>query len=126
MTDPIRLMIQQAVREGYRIRQSIAWNKFREIPSEGAQEADIVESVTIAIQNVSRKVTLPMQAPLPDMRYLNLRAARYRAQRHDRRSLLHPDCTVYNTISAVFRRHYNRLQREQCQALRFTSSVRLC
>lgn len=114
---PIRLMPQHAVPQRCRTRTFIAWNKFREILSDAPQDAGIVESVTMALQRASRKVTLPMRGPVPDMKYLNLRAARRRAQRRARRSGLRADWTLYNRISAVFRRHCNRLQREQWHRL---------
>lgn len=110
---PIRLIPRHAVSRRRRTRHITVWSTFREIIKDAPPATDLLETITSALHGATRKVTTPLRAPAPDMKYLNLRAARRRAQRCARRSGLRVDWTTYNRISAVFRRHCNRLQRDQ-------------
>lgn len=114
---PLQIMPRQSFPQRCCASHFIAWKRFRYILRENPQDASLVESVTITVRGALRKLTLSMRGPVPDMKCLNIRAARRRAERCVCRFVLRMDWAAYSRNAAVFRRPGNRLQRKQWHKL---------
>ncbi|KAG0442306.1 hypothetical protein HPB47_015737 [Ixodes persulcatus] len=96
------------------------WDLFRQHLSKALEHGpmnDLGRAITNALSLSTRTVSLPIQRPAPDLEYLNLRAARRRAQRKAHRTNTAADWQHHRKIDAKFRRHTTRLQREQWNQL---------
>ncbi|KAH8019370.1 hypothetical protein HPB51_019327 [Rhipicephalus microplus] len=90
-------------------RSRTDWPRFRQLsaacpPSGVAYFSHVARCVEAA----SRKCTVPVGTPVPDIKLLNLRAARRRLQRRATKSDREELWTLYNRLDAVFRRHARR------------------
>ncbi|KAG0415563.1 hypothetical protein HPB47_007264 [Ixodes persulcatus] len=90
---------------------------FRFFPYVIHHTAGPLKNPIIAIANAlslsTRTIKVPLWRPAPDLVYLNLRAARRRAQRKARRTKDPKDWNTHHKIDAKFRRHTLCLQRKQ-------------
>ncbi|KAG0443963.1 hypothetical protein HPB47_014335 [Ixodes persulcatus] len=74
---------------------------------------DPITAIASALSLSTRTIKVPLRRPAPDLVYLNLRAARRRAQRKARRTKDPKDWNTHHKIDAKFRRHTLNLQRKQ-------------
>ncbi|KAM7306770.1 uncharacterized protein ISCGN_010436 [Ixodes scapularis] len=91
------------------------WDAFRvyfeDIISTGT--TDHTTAISQALCKATRRVTVPIYRPNPDLKYLRLRASRRKAQRRALKTSRQEDIQRYRRIDAAFRRHTKRLQRKQ-------------
>lgn len=84
---------------------------------DSALGSGIQHSLATVIANAlslsTRTVKVPLRRPASDLEYLNLRAARRRAQRKARRTKDSNHWSIHHKIDAKFRRHTIRLRRKQ-------------
>lgn len=83
-------------------RRVTVWDTFR---AALGTTNDIVDDIRTALGRATLSTSSPRHYPPPDLKFLNLRAARRRAQRRLRRHNTPQNKTDYNRISAVLRRH---------------------
>nr|XP_054921490.1 uncharacterized protein LOC129382122 [Dermacentor andersoni] len=115
---PISLSPVRPSRGATRVYTVVRWPKFREFCAETPRGDDFFAHIAECANRASSRVAVPAGSPCPDIKLLNVRAARRRAQRRAIRSGRMSDWTLYNRLDAVCRRH-------ACQ-LRRRSWARLC
>lgn len=113
---PINIVSPNASKPKYRRCRVTNWDMYRR-HLDRALAAGPLKDPIIAIANAlslsTRTIKVPLWRPAPDLVYLNLRAARRRAQRKARRTKDPKDWNTHHKIDAKFRRHTIRLQRKQ-------------
>ncbi|KAG0414008.1 hypothetical protein HPB47_008833 [Ixodes persulcatus] len=113
---PINIVSPNASKPKYRRCRVTNWDMYRR-HLDSALAAGPLKDPIIAIANAlslsTRTIKVPLWRPAPDLVYLNLRAARRRAQRKARRTKDPKDWNTHHKIDAKFRRHTLRLQRKQ-------------
>ncbi|KAG0426764.1 hypothetical protein HPB47_026137 [Ixodes persulcatus] len=113
---PINIVSPNANEPKYRRCRVTNWDMYRR-HLDSALAAGPLKDPIIAIANAlslsTRTIKVPLWRPAPDLVYLNLRAARRRAQRKARRTKDPKDWNTHHKIDAKFRRHTLRLQRKQ-------------
>lgn len=104
----------------YREVRVTNWDAFRlhmDFAMSGSTTGDTSAMIARAIQLSTKTIRVPYTRPVPDLMYLNLRAARRRAQRRARKTDDPADWTLHRKIDAKFRRYTKRLQRLQWNQL---------
>ncbi|KAM7297864.1 hypothetical protein ISCGN_023015 [Ixodes scapularis] len=71
------------------------------------------QAIGAALKEATTSVSIPVERPNPDFRWLQLRAQRRQAQRVALRTGRHEDTLRYRRQDALFKRHGKRLAREQ-------------
>lgn len=104
----------------WRTHQITLWSEFRSsmVPS---TSSTVNECITSALQQATHTITLPTSKPVRVVKYINIRAARHRAQQKAQQTAYLVVWITDNRISAVFPRHTNYLQRTQWH--RFCTSL---
>lgn len=113
---PIRLTPQKSIPIKKNIHKVINWDLYRSCLSKLMSVPPIPEiegAISTTLNAATKTITLPVTKPIPDLTYLNLRAAARRAQRVARRTDEAEDWTISRRIEAVLRRHTVRLGRTQ-------------
>lgn len=108
---PITLAPTSPSRGVTRVCVVVRWSKYRDLCREWSHDTDFFGHVAECARRASTRAVVPAGSPCPDIKLLNLRAARRRAQRRAVRSGIASDWTVYNRLDAVCRRHAKRLRR---------------
>lgn len=73
------------------------WDDFRSTIS--ASESDtLLDNILTSLQKPTRIIAVPVHVVVPDMKYLHLRAALPRAQRHAGRTVCCIDWKAYNRV----------------------------
>ncbi|KAM7307464.1 hypothetical protein ISCGN_011100 [Ixodes scapularis] len=113
---PIHITVKgcQTVRKV--VRSCTNWDVFR--AALNTSRADIATAIVQALQEATHTTSISEWLPNPDLTFLNLRAARTRAQRKYRRTKNPEDKTQFNRVSAKLRRH--------AKALELESALRRC
>lgn len=104
----------------YREVRVTNWDVFRshmDFALAGSTTEDTTAMIARAIQLSTKTIRVPYTRPVPDLMYLNLRAARRRAQRRARKTDDLDDWNEHRKIDAKFRRYTKRLQRLQWNQL---------
>lgn len=98
----------------------VNWSKFRTLLASDSK-LDITEDITTALKAATSTIAVRSGDPKPDLKFLNLCAARRRAQRTLRKHYSPANLTIFRRISAVLRRYAVSLGREQWRA--FSASL---
>ncbi|KAG0429024.1 hypothetical protein HPB47_024024 [Ixodes persulcatus] len=106
---PIQITVKgcQMVRKV--VRSCTNWDVFR--AALDTSRADIATAIVQALQEATHTTRISEWLPNPDLTFLNLQAARTRAQRKYRRTKNPEDKTRFNRVSAKLRRHAKALVR---------------
>lgn len=94
----------------------VHWDRFRQLLDERG-EGDFIDALMHSLRAATRKGTAAPCQPTPDLKLLNLRAARQRAQRRALRTNNSADWTQYNRLDAALRRHAKKMRRESWAAI---------
>lgn len=95
-----------------KVRKScVNWDVFR--TALDLSQGDIPSAIIAAIKKATKTTNISEWLPEPDMMYLNLAAARTRAQRRFRKTGSAHDKSDFNKISAKLRRHAKSLVRNR-------------
>lgn len=90
------------------VYSDVNWPRFRELCAEVPVAGDFLQHIVQCASAATTVCRVPTGTPVPNIKLLNLRAARRRAQRKAERSDKAEDWTVYNRIDAVCRRHAHK------------------
>lgn len=117
---PIHLTPRYGLAPKHRVHTVTNWDMYRQIlaklfKSTGTGSIPLEDAICVAISKATKTVTLPANNPVPDLIYLEIRAASRRAQRIARRTNAPADWTKSRRIDAKLRRHTRRLGRQQWQ-----------
>lgn len=113
---PIRLIPGRSRPNTVRQHRVTNWDTFRqrlELLQLRSEIEDLPSVLREALTLATRFVGLSSKRPAPDLKYLNLRASRRRAQRVAQRTHNQEDWVAYRKVDAAFRRHTLRLRRSQ-------------
>ncbi|KAH7973709.1 hypothetical protein HPB49_004060 [Dermacentor silvarum] len=84
----------------------VNWPRFRELcAAVSVSECGLFRHIAECARAATTRCVVPAGTPVPDIKQLNLRAARRRAQRKAVRTDKREHWTVYNRLDAVCRRH---------------------
>lgn len=108
---PISITLPECSKPNTKSYRVTNWDEFRNSVSKST--APIVTTILCALMLNTKVVRLPDHFPSPDLKLLNLTAARRRAQRRLRRHPTSSNRTTFNRISATLRRYANHLRRSQ-------------
>lgn len=108
---PIHITIKGCQTAQKVTRSCTNWDVFR--ASLDLSQTDIPEAIVHALQAATRTSRVSEWLPKPDLTFLNLQAARTRAQRKYRRTNNPADKSKFNRISAKLRRHAKALVRNR-------------
>lgn len=92
-------------------KQCVNWDVFR--AALDLTQEDVPVAIKQALKAATRTINISEWLPEPDLTYLNLAAARTRAQRRFRRTGAAGDKTCFNKVSAKLRRHARALIRNR-------------
>lgn len=93
----------------------VNWDLYRKLMIDacsGSCTTDITAIISECLRRATRYVKIPVTRPVPDLEFLNLRAARRQAQRRAIHTDEDWDWNRYRKIDAAFRRHTKKLQRQ--------------
>ncbi|KAL1425444.1 hypothetical protein MTO96_003522 [Rhipicephalus appendiculatus] len=96
---------------------TIDWRAFRQRLREAPVDQDFLGLVAAAAQAATIQCRVPGNHPVPDLRHLNLRAARRKAERRYLKAQSSEHRTLFNRVDAVCRRHANRRRRQSWQGI---------
>ncbi|KAH7940889.1 hypothetical protein HPB49_007599 [Dermacentor silvarum] len=114
---PISLCPTKPSRGATCIYAVVRWPLFRELCASHPRTTDYFAHVADCARRATTHVIVPAGTPCPDIKLLNVRAARRRAQRSAIRSDAPADWTIYNRLDAVCRRHAKQLRRRSWAGL---------
>lgn len=114
---PITITPAGGKRPRTRLCSTIDWGAFRRQLDGIGQDQDFFQGVADAAQAATICSRMAEDQPVPDLRHLNLRAARRRAERRALRTRLPEHRTEHNRIDAACRRHANRRRRQSWQGV---------
>ncbi|KAK8775200.1 hypothetical protein V5799_031455 [Amblyomma americanum] len=100
----------------------VQWSRFRELCEENSCEPhSFFDHIAACASGATIRCAVLPGTPVPDIKLLNLRAARRRAQRRARRTNKPAHWTIYKRLDAACLRHAKRLRRRSwisvCRAL---------
>ncbi|KAK8775201.1 hypothetical protein V5799_031452, partial [Amblyomma americanum] len=100
----------------------VQWSRFRELCEENPCEPhSFFDHIAACASGATIRCAVLPGTPVPDIKLLNLRAARRRAQRRARRTNKPAHWTIYKRLDAACLRHAKRLRRRSwisvCRAL---------
>ncbi|KAH7985857.1 hypothetical protein HPB52_024959 [Rhipicephalus sanguineus] len=118
-SDHLPIVITPAGGKIPRTRQcrTVDWRAFRQQLKEAPKTQDFLDLVAAAAQAATIQSWVPENHPVPDLRHLNLRAARRRAERKYLKAQRPDHRTLFNRVDAVCRRHANRRRRQSWQGI---------
>ncbi|KAL1476796.1 hypothetical protein MTO96_036238 [Rhipicephalus appendiculatus] len=118
-SDHLPIMITPVGGKIRRTRQctTIDWRAFRQRLREAPVDQDFLGLVAAAAQAATIQCRVPENHPVPDLRHLNLRAARRKAERRYLKAQSSEHRTLFNRVDAVCRRHANRRRRQSWQGI---------
>ncbi|KAL1482561.1 hypothetical protein MTO96_014164 [Rhipicephalus appendiculatus] len=96
---------------------TVDWRVFRQRLRDTPGDQDFLGLVAEAAQAATVQSRVPEKHPAPDLRHLNLRAARRRAERRYLKAQSPEHRTFFNRVDAVCRRHANRRRRQSWQGI---------
>ncbi|KAL1444087.1 hypothetical protein MTO96_045683 [Rhipicephalus appendiculatus] len=96
---------------------TVDWRVFRQRLRDTPGDQDFRGLVAAAAQAATIQSRVPENHPAPDLRHLNLRAARRRAERRYLKVQSPEHHTLFNRVDAVCRRHANRRRRQSWQGI---------
>ncbi|KAL1482131.1 hypothetical protein MTO96_015021 [Rhipicephalus appendiculatus] len=96
---------------------TVDWRAFRQQLQKVREDQDFLGLVAAAAQAATIQSRVPENHPVPDLRHLNLRAARRRAERRYLKAQCPEHRTLFNLVDAVCRRHANRRRRQSWQGI---------
>ncbi|XP_072145536.1 uncharacterized protein [Dermacentor andersoni] len=104
---PIHLEPRRVAHLPTRVYSVVNWQRFRELcATVPASESGLFfEHIARCARAASTRCVVPAGTPVPDIKQLNIRAVRRRAERIALRSGKREQWTVYNRLDAVCRRH---------------------
>ncbi|XP_070378191.1 uncharacterized protein [Dermacentor albipictus] len=104
---PIHLEPRRAAHLPTRAYNVVNWPRFRELCATVpvSECSGFFQHIAQCARAASTRCVVPAGTPVPDIKQLNLRAARRRAERLALRSGQREHWTVYNRLDAVCRRH---------------------
>ena len=108
---PIALSPCHPSRGAKRVYSVVRWHVFRELCAKPTLASDFFTHIAECARSATTRCVVPAGSPCPDVKLLNLRAARRRAQRIATRTDRVEHWTVHNRIDAVCRRQARRLRR---------------
>lgn len=114
---PVSLCPTRPSRGATRVYAVVRWPLFREMCAAPALGCDYFAHIAECAGRATTRVIVPAGSPCPDIKLLNVRAARRRAQRRAIRSGAAEDWTLYNRLDAVCRRHARQLRRRSWAGL---------
>ncbi|KAM7312372.1 hypothetical protein ISCGN_009277 [Ixodes scapularis] len=106
---PIHITVKGCQTARKVVRSCTNWDVFR--AALNTSRADIATAIVQALQEATHTTSISEWLPNPDLTFLNLQAARTRAQRKYRRTKNPEDKTQFNRVSAKLRRHAKALVR---------------
>ncbi|XP_064475641.1 uncharacterized protein LOC135389534 [Ornithodoros turicata] len=96
-----------------RFRHSVThWDRYRSLLNLD-NSSDITTAIQSSLKGTTSAISKRATDPVPDLKFLNLSAARRRAQRRLRKNPTKDNTLSFNRISAVLRRYSNALRRFQ-------------
>ncbi|KAL1466976.1 hypothetical protein MTO96_042395 [Rhipicephalus appendiculatus] len=96
---------------------TVDWRAFRQQLQNLREDQDFLGLVAAATQAATIQSRVPENHPVPDLRHLNLRAARRRAERRYLKAQCPEHRTLFNHVDAICRRHANRRRRHSWQGI---------
>ncbi|KAL1479057.1 hypothetical protein MTO96_034842, partial [Rhipicephalus appendiculatus] len=96
---------------------TVDWRVFRQRLRDTPGDQDFLGLVAAAAQAATIQSRVPEKHPAPDLRHLNLRDARRRAERRYLKAQSPEHRTFFNRVDAVCRRHANRRRRQSWQGI---------
>ncbi|KAL1432204.1 hypothetical protein MTO96_013533 [Rhipicephalus appendiculatus] len=96
---------------------TVDWRAFRQQLQNFREDQDFLGLVAAAAQAATVQSRVSENHPVPDLRHLNLRAARRRAERRYLNAQCPEHRTLFNRVDAVCRRHANRRRRQSWQGI---------
>ncbi|KAH7959819.1 hypothetical protein HPB49_014043 [Dermacentor silvarum] len=114
---PITLCPTKPSRGATRVYAVVRWPLFREMCARPSHCSDYFAHITECAGRATTRVIVPAGTPCPDIKLLNVRAARRRAQRRAVHSGAAAGWTTYNRLDAVCRRHVRQLRRRSWAGL---------
>ncbi|KAL1422767.1 hypothetical protein MTO96_021740 [Rhipicephalus appendiculatus] len=96
---------------------TVDWRVFRQRLRDTPGDQDFLGLVAAAAQAATIQSQVPENHPAPDLRHLNLRAARRRAERRYLKAQNPEHRTLFNRVDAVCRQHANRRRRQSWQGI---------
>ncbi|KAM7301179.1 hypothetical protein ISCGN_016719 [Ixodes scapularis] len=108
---PIHITIKGCQGARKVVRTCTNWDVFR--AALDLSQEEIPAAIIQALQKATRTTSVTEWLPKPDLTFLNLQAARTRAQRRYRRTGEPEDKTSFNRVSAKLRRHAKVLVRNR-------------
>ncbi|KAG0416042.1 hypothetical protein HPB47_006793 [Ixodes persulcatus] len=111
---PVLALTEAGLPNHKKVRKScVNWDVFR--TALDLSQGDIPSAIIAAIKKATKTTNISEWLPEPDMMYLNLAAARTRAQRRFRKTGSAHDKSDFNKISAKLRRHAKSLLKPSTQ-----------
>ncbi|KAH7959034.1 hypothetical protein HPB49_007411 [Dermacentor silvarum] len=114
---PITLRPTKPSRGATRVYAVVRWPLFREMCARPSHCSDYFAHIAECAGRATTRVIVPAGTPCPDIKLLNVRAARRRAQRRAVGSGAAADWTTYNRLDAMCRRHARQLRRRSWAGL---------
>ncbi|XP_072145070.1 uncharacterized protein [Dermacentor andersoni] len=114
---PISLSPVRPNRGATRMYTVVRWPMFRDFCAQTPPGDDFFAHIAECANRASKRVAVPAGSPCPDIKLLNVRAARRRAQRRAMRTGAEGDWTLYKRLDAVCRRHARQLRRRSWAGL---------
>ncbi|XP_070395457.1 uncharacterized protein [Dermacentor albipictus] len=97
---PISLSPVRPNRGATRVYTVVRWPMFRDFCAQTPRGDDFFAHIADCAHWASTRVAVPAGSPCPDIKFLNVRAARCRAQRRAMRTGAEADWTLYNRLDA--------------------------
>lgn len=112
-SDHMPITIGPAPRPPTKTCKVVDWNKYRDLLTQLHAQELTSEHLATALTSATRTVSVPAHRPNPDMRWLELRAKRRKAQRKARRTHTQEDNTKFRQLDGLFKRYTLKLMRQQ-------------
>ncbi|KAG0427559.1 hypothetical protein HPB47_025393 [Ixodes persulcatus] len=118
-SDHVPIIIEKLPKSKLKTCHVVHWDKYRALLDERLKSGiDLTEHIiSNALEAATRIVQVPSSRPNPDLKWLELRAQRRRAQRRSWRTGRPEDVLKYRRLDAKFRRHGKKLARRQWRLL---------
>lgn len=118
-SDHVPIIIGKLPKSKLKTCHVVHWDKYRALLDERLMSGiDLTEDViSNALEAATQIVQVPSSRPNPDLKWLELRAQRRRAQRRSWRTGRPEDVLKYRRLDAKFRRHGKKLARRQWRLL---------
>ncbi|XP_037577007.1 uncharacterized protein LOC119459265 [Dermacentor silvarum] len=118
---PIFLVPHAAAHLPTRSYSVVNWPRFRKLcAAVPVSEGGLFRHIAVCARAATTRCVVPAGTPVPDMKQLNLRAARRRAERKAIRTDRREHWTLYNRLDAVCRRHARQRRNASWASLCFS------